>query len=93
MFLPREAGGDDAFVVKVLDFGVSKMPSPGDAAGTMPAGAIGSPLYMSPEQARGDRDVDHRADPWATGIVLFEMLTGTRPFHGETMLVGYSPAR
>jgi serine/threonine-protein kinase len=85
VFLHHEIGGDDAFVVKVLDFGVSKMLNPGDAAATMAAGAIGSPLYMSPEQARGDRDVDHRADLWATGIVLFEMLTGTRPFHGDTM--------
>jgi eukaryotic-like serine/threonine-protein kinase len=83
VFLHREAGGEEAFVVKVLDFGVSKMLS--EAAGTLAGGAVGSPLYMSPEQARGEPDVDHRTDLWATGVVLFEMLTGTRPFHGDTM--------
>ncbi|WP_437511452.1 protein kinase domain-containing protein [Sorangium sp. So ce1099] len=73
----------DGFVVKVLDFGVAK--NLADARGvssTMDA-AVGSPFYMSPEQVRADGDVDGRTDLWALGVVLFEMLTGVRPFQGE----------
>ena len=73
--------------VKVLDFGLAKMATP-DSAGSDPshsrAGAIfGTAAYMSPEQARGHY-VDKRADIWAFGCVLFEMLTGRLPFAGDT---------
>jgi serine/threonine-protein kinase len=85
VFLHREPGNDDDFVVKVLDFGVSKSLAPADAgAATMTGGAVGSPLYMSPEQAIGDAGVGPRADLWALGVLLFEMLTGTRPFYAST---------
>ena len=85
VFLHREPGNDEDFVVKVLDFGVSKMLGPGDGgSATMTGGAVGSPLYMSPEQAIGDAGVDARADLWALGVLLFEMLTGTRPFYAST---------
>lgn len=71
-------------VVKVVDFGVSKLLSHERATSSVTGLAIGSPAYMSPEQARGERDIDHRCDIWALGVVLFESLTGQRPFSGET---------
>jgi serine/threonine protein kinase len=79
--------------VKVLDFGLAKMiqeSSTGNLSvaptltAASEAGAIlGTPAYMSPEQARG-RTTDARGDIWAFGVVLYEMLTGARLFHGET---------
>ncbi|MGK3960948.1 serine/threonine-protein kinase [Sorangium sp. So ce118] len=82
IFLHREPGAD-GWVVKVLDFGVAKNLSINDGLHTMPGGAVGSPLYMSPEQVRADSDIDHRTDIWTLGVVLFEMLTGERPFRGD----------
>ena len=82
IFLHHEAGADGA-TVKVLDFGVSKSLAMSDGLVTIDGGAIGSPAYMSPEQARADRDLDHRADIWSLGVVLFELLTGVRPFQGD----------
>jgi serine/threonine protein kinase/Tol biopolymer transport system component len=75
-------------VVKVLDFGLAAVmpgsaPAP-DQNSLSEAGAIlGTAAYMSPEQARG-KPVDKRADVWAFGVVLYEMLTGRQAFHGET---------
>ncbi|WP_437735031.1 serine/threonine-protein kinase [Sorangium sp. So ce1335] len=82
IFLHRETDVD-GWVVKVLDFGVAKNLSINDGLHTMPGGVVGSPLYMSPEQVRADEDIDHRTDIWALGVVLFEMLTGERPFRGD----------
>ena len=65
-------------VAKIVDFGVAKM---ADASLTRTGAALGSPSYMSPEQTRGE-EVDHRTDLWSLGIVLFEMVTGRRPFLG-----------
>ncbi|HTC88291.1 MAG TPA: protein kinase [Bryobacteraceae bacterium] len=84
-----------AGVVKVLDFGLAAVAQSSDPSNpaTSPtltisptrAGMIlGTAAYMSPEQARG-KPVDKRADIWAFGVVLFEMLTGTQLFHGETV--------
>jgi serine/threonine protein kinase len=76
--------------VKVLDFGLAKATQSGVESEESPtvtatqAGVImGTPAYMAPEQARG-RAIDKRADIWAFGVVLFEMLTGKRPFDGES---------
>ena len=80
-------------LVKVLDFGLAKSMARDDAATNAPLVAtaatasgiiLGTAAYMSPEQARGKR-VDKRTDIWAFGCVLFEMLTGRRPFGGETL--------
>lgn len=75
--------GEDMRVVKVLDFGLSKNLLGADGLGTLHGVPPGSAAYMSPEQARAERDIDARADIWSLGVVLFEMLTGERPFRGE----------
>ncbi|WP_437691223.1 protein kinase domain-containing protein [Sorangium sp. So ce176] len=86
IFLHREPDMDEP-VVKVLDFGVAKNLAVNDGVRTATGGAVGSPLYMSPEQVRAEPSVDHRADIWALGVVLFEMLTGMRPFQGDARAV------
>jgi eukaryotic-like serine/threonine-protein kinase len=84
IFLHDEPG-EDATVIKVVDFGVSKNLLDSDGLSTVAGGMVGSPAYMSPEQAAaGARGpVDHRADVWSLGVVLFEMLTGVRPLQGD----------
>lgn len=74
--------------VKVLDFGIAKVTEPrgGQQKKLTQAGVVyGTPEYLSPEQARG-RDIDHRADLYAMGIILYEMVTGVVPFTGDTAL-------
>jgi eukaryotic-like serine/threonine-protein kinase len=70
--------------VKVLDFGVSKAPVQVDASLTDTNDVLGTPAYMSPEQMKASRDVDARTDIWALGVVLYECLTGARPFEAES---------
>ncbi len=66
--------------VKILDFGVAKLALAEPV--TQPGALIGTPSYMAPEQIQGKR-VDHRADLWSLGVVLFESLVGSKPFNGE----------
>jgi len=77
---------EDAEIAKVLDFGVAKV----EKATLGPKGErtrtgslLGTPYYMSPEQAQGNKDVDFRSDLWALGVIAFECLTGQRPFESE----------
>ncbi len=87
LFLHRRTDGST--IVKVLDFGIAKASNPfGETGGhslTSTKSMLGSPLYMSPEQLRSAKNVDQRADVWALGVILYELLTGTVPFNGETL--------
>jgi len=76
---------DGADFVKVLDFGVAKLRGGGDMAETTTGMIIGTPHYMSPEQALG-RDVTRSTDLWAAGVVLYEALAGSVPFSGASFV-------
>jgi serine/threonine-protein kinase len=79
------ARSDGTTVIKVIDFGISKMTDPLDLVPrsstlTGAASIVGSPLYMSPEQLCAARDADPRSDIWSLGVTLFELLTAQGPF-------------
>jgi len=80
--------GDDPDFVKVLDFGLAKLIKPSPEAtpthNTKTGLVLGTPYYMAPEQCEGTVEIDHRADIYALGVVLFEMLTGQVPFGGTS---------
>jgi beta-lactam-binding protein with PASTA domain/tRNA A-37 threonylcarbamoyl transferase component Bud32 len=79
--------------VKVMDFGIARAVSDGQAAVTQTAAVIGTAQYLSPEQARGEA-VDARSDVYAAGCVLFELLTGEPPFTGDSpVAVAYQHVR
>jgi serine/threonine protein kinase len=78
IFIHKSASGET--VAKILDFGISKIFESGTNFSLTRTGmVVGSPAYMSPEQAAGQEDVDGRADIWSLGVVMFEALTGTLP--------------
>jgi serine/threonine-protein kinase len=80
---------NDEGVVKVVDFGVAAAQHQGDTQLTKTGYVIGSPKYMAPEQILGKK-VDERADIYSLGVILYEMLTGTPPYHrGDHMSVMY----
>ncbi len=89
IFLAKDASGVET--VKVVDFGIAKLTSAtdGDAektnglttTGTM----LGTPYYMSPEQAFGEKDVDHRSDIWSLGIIFHRCFTGSLPTYAENV--------
>ena len=76
--------GDQDFV-KVLDFGLAKVFSAASAVKTAAGVLLGTPQYMSPEACESKRDIDHRTDIYALGVLLFQMMTGELPFDGDTM--------
>jgi serine/threonine-protein kinase len=74
--------------VKLLDFGIAKLAT---STLTRQGDVVGSAPYMSPEQVAGTQDLDGRSDVWSTGVLLFELLTGRKPFDGDgltTVIVG-----
>lgn len=80
---PRTLNPESFFRVKLADFGLARSLS-AQTRVTVADKLLGTPEYMSPEQARGDADVDHRTDLYSAGVVLYEMLTGRPPFRAET---------
>ncbi|NOK34963.1 protein kinase [Corallococcus exercitus] len=85
LFLARIDGEE---VVKVLDFGVAQL----DAGIGVSEGIVGTPRYMSPEQLRGEPDVDLRSDLWSLAVVLYRALTGAFPFSGEVLSTRFRQA-
>jgi serine/threonine-protein kinase len=85
VFLCSGRGGATDFV-KILDFGVSKFNVLNDEEMSMTrtGAVVGTPYYMSPEQAKGARSIDHRADLYSVGVMLYEAITGQVPFSAET---------
>ncbi len=88
IFLVRGRSG--RVVPKIIDFGIAKALGPrGDEFRTAVSQIMGTPAYMSPEQARCEPDVDGRSDVWAMGVVLYELLTGELPYnrHGNPQIM------
>jgi serine/threonine-protein kinase len=83
LFLARKP--DRTTILKVLDFGISKNLASTEKGLTRSNAIVGSPFYMSPEQLTYGREVDARSDIWSLGIILYELLSGTPPFGGETL--------
>jgi serine/threonine-protein kinase len=83
IFLIHKGGTTD--FVKVLDFGLAKLTLGDDKVShkTRTGSVMGTPYYMSPEQCEGRPNIDHRADVYSLGVILFEMMTGKVPFGGE----------
>ncbi len=84
LFLTKKSNGTE--VLKLLDFGISKvLPRAGEAGITTTGALMGSPLYMAPEQMRSSKMVDQRADVWSIGCILYELLSGRSPFEGDSI--------
>ena len=84
IFLARSASGE---TVKVLDFGIAKLlgrdgESPETDSITGTGSMLGTPCYMAPEQTLAEKNIDHRADIWAIGVIFYECLAGVRPVQG-----------
>ena len=86
IFILRSKAGRADFV-KLIDFGISKFSRPffeGEQRMTRADAVLGTPCYMSPEQARGARETDVRSDIYSCGVILYESVTGRLPFEGES---------
>ncbi len=83
IFVNSNSDGD--VFVKLLDFGISKLVSnETGSVYTKEGTVIGTPAYMAPEQAKGAKEIDHRIDIYAMGVILYEVLTGRRPYSGSS---------
>jgi serine/threonine protein kinase len=78
---------DGADVAKVVDFGIAKFTDNqlGNSSATRTGSVLGTPYYMSPEQARGLRSVDYRSDLWSVGVIAYRCIVGVLPFEGEAV--------
>jgi serine/threonine-protein kinase len=81
---------DDEVMAKVLDFGIAKsavfaLNATGESPQTQTGALLGTPYYMSPEQATGQKNVDHRADLWAIAVITYECLLGRRPYQSDSL--------
>jgi serine/threonine-protein kinase len=76
---------DEQETVKLLDFGVAKSSAFAVQSGTQAGSLIGTPAYMSPEQVRGTREIDHRSDLWSLAVVAFQCMTGQLPFDSQAL--------
>jgi len=89
IFLVRSPDDDDDEIAKVLDFGIAKIKTlPGEqglTSSTKTGAVLGTPYYMAPEQARGLRTIDSRADLWSLGVIAYKCVTGVLPFDGESV--------
>ncbi len=87
LFLARDKDGKER--IKLLDFGVAAFQQPvarGDSSITLTEAVVGTPRYIAPEQVVAAKNVDARADVWALGVTLYELLAGVPPFDGKTVL-------
>jgi serine/threonine-protein kinase len=83
IFLVRD---DDREIAKVLDFGIAKSSTSGiDGSNTKTGAMLGTPYYMSPEQAQGTKSVDYRSDLWSLAVIVFQCITGRLPFESEAL--------
>ena len=76
---------DDRQLVKILDFGVAKQTSLAVDSNTKTGAMLGTPYYMSPEQAQGIKSVDSRSDLWSLAVIVYQCVTGQRPFDSEAL--------
>jgi serine/threonine-protein kinase len=86
VYILRSKKGTGDFV-KILDFGISKFNKLNSDSGmsmTRTGAVMGTPYYMSPEQAKGSKEMDHRSDLYSAGVILYEAITGQVPFNAET---------